>query len=88
MYSLSPSSISISIYLTNNTGILTGFDGNIVDIIGDKFIANINISIVRRQKWNIILTLRYTCLTLIDNSSIKLFCKFISLNNLSLLFCQ
>ena len=83
MYSLLPSLISI--YLTSNTRRLTVFDGNIIE---DKFIANINISMVRRQKWNIILTLRYYCLTPIDNSSIKLFCKFISLNNLSLLFCH
>ena len=85
MYSLLPSSISISIYLTSNTRIFKIFDGN---IIRDKFIANINIGMVRRQKWNITLALRYYCLTPIDNLSIKLFCKFILLNNLSLLFCQ
>ena len=71
MYSLQPSLVLINI--ANSTGTTFIFDGNIGDNIGNKFIGNISIDMIGRQKWSIVLTLRYNCRSL--NSPVELLCK-------------
>ena len=71
MYSLQPSLVFIN--LTNSTGTTYIFNESVHDFVGYKLIGNISIDIIGRQKWSIVLTLRYNCRSL--NSPVKLFCK-------------
>ena len=71
MYSLQPSLVFIN--LTNSTGATFIFNGSVDDFDGNKLIGNISIGKSGRQKWSIVLTLIYNCISL--NSSIELFCK-------------
>ena len=73
MYSLQPSLVFINI--TNSTGTTFIFNGSVDDFVGNKLIGNISIDMTGRQKWSIVLTLRYNCISL--NSPVKLFCKFV-----------
>ena len=73
MYSLQPSLVFIN--LTNSTGSIFIFDGSVDDFVGNKLIGNISIEMTVRQKWSIVLTLRYSCRSL--NSPVQLFCKFV-----------
>ena len=71
MYSLQPSLVFIN--LTNSTGTAFNFDESVGDFVGNKFVGNVSIGKTGRQKWSIVLTLRYNCRSL--NFSVKLFCK-------------
>ena len=71
MYSLQP--LLVIIYLTNSIGTAFIFYGSVDDVVGNRLIGNISIDITGRQKWSIVLTLRYNFRSL--NSSIELFCK-------------
>ena len=73
MYSLQPSLVFINI--TNSTGTSFIFNGSEHDFVGNKLIGNISINMTERQKWSIVLTLRYSCRSL--SSPVKLFCKFV-----------
>ena len=75
MYSLQPSLLFIN--LTNSTGASFIFNGSGGDFVGNKLIGNISINMTGRQKWSIVLTLRYNCRSL--NSPVKIFCKSVSL---------
>ena len=74
VYSLLPTSISIN--LTTNNGTSIAVHGK-VDVIGNKFIGNINIGATGRQKWTVNLILNYDCKSLKNESSAKTICKFI-----------
>ena len=71
MYSLQPSLVSIN--LTNSTGATFIFDGRVGDFVGNKLIGNISIDVTGRQKWSIVLTLSYNCISL--TSPVQLLCK-------------
>ena len=73
MYSLQPSLVFIN--LTNSTGATFIFNGSVIDFVGNKLIGNISIDMTGRQKWSIVLTLSYTCISL--NTPHKVFCKSI-----------
>ena len=73
MYSLQPSLVFIN--LANSIGATFIFNGSVCDFVGNKFIGNMSIEITGRQKWNIVLTLRYNCKSL--NSPVELLCKFV-----------
>ena len=71
MYSLQPSLVFINI--SNNTGTSFIFNGSVYDFVGNKLIGNISIQMTGRQKWSIVLTLRYNCRSF--DSPVELFCK-------------
>ena len=73
MYSLQPSLVFINI--TNSNGTTFIVNGSVDDFLGNNLIGNISIDMTVRQKWNSVLTLRYSCRSL--NSQVKLFCKFV-----------
>ena len=73
MYSLQTSLVFIN--LTNSTGASFIFDGSIHDFVRNKLIGNISIDMTSRQKWSIVLTIRYNCRSL--NSPVELLCKFV-----------
>ena len=68
-----PSSLSINI--TNSNGNLSILYEKSGYEVTHTFVGDINIDIVRRQKWSITLDLRYNCRSL--NSPVKMFCKLI-----------
>ena len=71
MYSLQPSLAFIT--LTNSIGATFIFNGSVDDFVGNKLIGNMSIEITGRQKWSIVLTLRYNCRSL--SSPVELLCK-------------
>ena len=71
MYSLQPSLVFINI--TNSTGTSFIFYESIHDFVRNKLIGSISIDMTGKQKWSIVLTLRYNCISL--NSPVQLFCK-------------
>ena len=49
------------------------FDVIVCDNVGNKFIGNITIDMIGRQRWSIASILRYNCRSL--KSPVKTFCK-------------